>query len=71
MKNNYFNRKGEDENMKMRIKYFDGATKMEKIAKEIGIDVYSNKDSSYVPVGERAMIPLGFALELPQGWRVI
>ena len=59
--------KGEDEKMKMRIKYFDGATKMEKIAKGNWIDVYSNADI-FVPVGERAMIPLGFALELPQGW---
>ena len=59
--------KGEDEKMKMRIKYFDGATKMEKIAKGNWIDEYSNADI-FVPVGERAMIPLGFALELPQGW---
>ena len=59
--------KGEDEKMKMRIKYFDGATKMGKIAKGNWIDVYSNADI-FVPVGERAMIPLGFALELPQGW---
>ena len=59
--------KGEDEKMKMRIKYFDGATKMEKITKGNWIDVYSNADI-FVPVGERAMIPLGFALELPQGW---
>ena len=59
--------KGEYEKMKMRIKYFDGATKMEKIAKGNWIDVYSNADI-FVPVGERAMIPLGFALELPQGW---
>ena len=59
--------KGEDEKMKMRIKYFDGATKMEKIAKGNWIDVYSNADI-FVPVGEKAMIPLGFALELPQGW---
>lgn len=40
---------------------------MEKIAKGNWIDVYSNKDI-FVPVGERTMIPLGFALELPQGW---
>lgn len=53
--------------MKIRVKYFDGATKMEKIAKGNWIDVYSNKDI-FVPVGERVMIPLGFALELPQGW---
>jgi len=53
--------------MKIRIKYFEGATKLEKISKGNWIDVYANKDV-FVPVGERAMIPLGFALELPKGW---
>lgn len=53
--------------MKIRIKYFDGATKLEKIAKGNWIDVYARKDI-FVPQDERAMIPLGFALELPDGW---
>lgn len=53
--------------MKIRIKYFEGATKLKKIEKGNWIDVYSNKDV-FVKLGERAMIPLGFALELPQGW---
>ena len=53
--------------MKIRIKYFDGAVKLQKISKGNWIDVYSNKDV-FVPTNERAMIPLGFALELPQGW---
>ncbi|MDU5206319.1 MAG: deoxyuridine 5'-triphosphate nucleotidohydrolase [Clostridioides difficile] len=53
--------------MKIRIKYFEGATKMKKIIKGNWIDVYSNKDV-FVKEGERAMIPLGFALELPEGW---
>ena len=53
--------------MKMRIKYFEGATKMKAITKGNWIDVFANKDV-FVPVGERAMIPLGFALELPPGW---
>jgi len=53
--------------MKMRIKYFEGATKLKKIAKGNWIDVYANKDM-FIPIGERAMIPLGFALELPEGW---
>ncbi|OSA89125.1 UNVERIFIED_ORG: deoxyuridine 5'-triphosphate nucleotidohydrolase [Clostridium botulinum] len=53
--------------MKIRIKYFDGAKKLEKISNGNWIDVYANKDV-FVPVGERAMIPLGFALELPKGW---
>ena len=53
--------------MRIRIKYFEGATRLKKIKKGNWIDVYSNKDT-FVKEGERAMIPLGFALELPQGW---
>lgn len=53
--------------MIIRIKYFNGATKLEKIRKGNWIDVYANKEV-FVRVGERAMIPLGFALELPKGW---
>ena len=53
--------------MKIKIKYFDGATKLKKISKGNWIDVYANKDI-FVPVNDRAMVPLGFALELPKGW---
>ena len=53
--------------MKLRIKYFEGATKLKKITKGNWIDCYANKDI-FIAEGERAMIPLGFALELPQGW---
>lgn len=53
--------------MKIRIKYFDDSTKLKKIQKGNWIDVYANKDI-FVKEGERAMIPLGFALELPRGW---
>lgn len=53
--------------MKIRIKYFQGATKLQKISKGNWIDVFANKDV-FVPLNERAMIPLGFALELPKGW---
>ena len=53
--------------MKIRIKYFEGATKLKKISKGNWIDVYARKDI-FVPLNERAMVPLGFALELPQGW---
>lgn len=58
---------GEKKYMKIRIKYFEEATKLKKITKGNWIDVYSNKDV-FVKEGERAMIPLGFALELPSGW---
>ncbi|EOU1681871.1 deoxyuridine 5'-triphosphate nucleotidohydrolase [Clostridium perfringens] len=53
--------------MIIRIKYFDKATKLKKITKGNWIDVYANKDV-FVKCGERAMVPLGFALELPEGW---
>ena len=53
--------------MKLRVKYLDGAKKMEKITKGTWIDVYAYEDT-FVPVGQRKMINLGFALELPQGW---
>lgn len=53
--------------MKIRIKYFDGATKLKKITKGNWIDVYSREDV-FIPVGEQRLIPLGFALELPEGW---
>lgn len=53
--------------MKIRVKYFEGATKLQKIEKGNWIDVYANKDI-FVEVNERAMVPLGFALELPKGW---
>lgn len=57
----------ENDKMKMRIKYFEGATKLEKIAVGNWIDCYASKDI-FVGENDRAMIPLGFALELPKGW---
>ena len=53
--------------MKLRVKYLEGATRMNKITKGNWIDVYAYQDI-FVPEGERAMINLGFALELPKGW---
>ncbi len=53
--------------MKLKIKYFKEAVKLKKISKGNWIDVYANKDV-FVALNERAMIPLGFALELPKGW---
>lgn len=57
----------ESNTMKIKVKYFDGATKLKKIEKGNWIDCYANKDI-FIPQHERAMIPLGFALELPKGW---
>lgn len=53
--------------IEMNIKYFEGATKLEKVEKGNWIDVYARKDV-FVEHNQRAMIPLGFALELPEGW---
>lgn len=53
--------------MKIRIKYFKDAIKLKKIEKGNWIDIYANKDV-FVKAKDRAMIPLGFALELPKGW---
>lgn len=58
---------GENENMKIRVRYLDGAKRMEKTTKGNWIDVYAYEDK-FVPEGERAMINLGFALELPEGY---
>lgn len=50
----------------MRIKYFEGATKLEVNPKGNLIDVYANEDV-FVPYMGYAMIRLGFALALPKG----
>lgn len=51
----------------IRIKYFEGATKLKKIDVGNWIDLYANKDM-FIPEGTRAMIPLGVAMELPEGY---
>ena len=53
--------------MKIKIKYLEDAKRMEKIVKGNWIDVYAYEDV-FVPVNERKMINLGFALELPNGY---
>lgn len=55
------------ENLKIKIKYFEGATKIGKIEKGSWIDLYAAKDVR-VYEGERAMIPLGVAMQLPDGY---
>ena len=51
----------------IRIKYFDDAKKLEKISMGDWIDLYANKEM-FIPEGEKAMIPLGVAMELPEGY---
>ena len=53
--------------MKIRIKYFEGAKKLEKIEKGDWIDLRANKDI-FIPKGEMRLIPLGVAMELPTGY---
>ena len=53
--------------MNIKIKYFDGARKLEVISKGNWIDVYANEDIM-IEEGKRAMIPLGFAMQLPEGF---
>ena len=53
--------------MKLKIKYFNNAKKLEKISKGNWIDVYANEDV-FVLKNHSETIPLGFALELPKGW---
>ena len=61
-----YKKEGEDK-MKIRVKYLDGAKRMQKIVKGNWIDVYAYEDK-FVPEGERAMINLGFALDMPEGF---
>ena len=55
--------------MKIKIKYFDNAKELNMIEKGNWCDLYANKDM-FIPEGERAMIPLGVAMELPEGYEV-
>lgn len=53
--------------MEIKVKYFDGAKKIEKIEKGDWIDLYANK-TVFVPYMGQVMIPLGVAMELPKGY---
>ena len=53
--------------MKIKIKYFDNAKELNIIEKGNWCDLYANKDM-FIPEGERAMIPLGVAMQLPEGY---
>lgn len=56
--------------MEIKIKYFEGSKKLSKISKGDWIDLYSNKDVAMVP-GQRYVIPLGVAMQLPEGYEAI
>lgn len=56
-----------NDKLKIRVKYFEGATKIQKIDKGDWIDLYAAKDI-FIKENERKMIPLGVAMELPEGY---
>ena len=53
--------------MELKIKYFDNARELEINPNGNLIDVYANADV-FVPYMGQAMIPLGFAMQLPLGF---
>lgn len=54
--------------MNIKIKYFDSAaTRIEKIEKGNWIDLRAAKDMA-ISAGTSAMIPLGIAMQLPEGY---
>ena len=53
--------------MKIKIKYFDNAKELNMIEKGNWCDLYANKDM-FIPEGEKMMIPLGVAMQLPEGY---
>ena len=58
-------------NMELKVKYFPGQDKkLQFIEQGDWIDVYANEDV-FIPKGEMRLIPLGFAMELPQGYEAI
>lgn len=56
--------------MQIKIKYFEGARKLSKIDKGDWIDLYSNEEVPMIP-GQRYVVPLGVAMELPEGYEAI
>ena len=62
----YMNKTEWSGSMDIKIKYFEGATKLKINPKGDLIDVYSREDV-FIPKDEMRMIPLGFAMQLPKG----
>lgn len=55
------------ENIDIRVKYFDPACKLEKIEQGDWIDLRAAQDV-FIRQGETCCIPLGVAMELPEGY---
>ena len=56
--------------MNIKIKYFEGATKLQKIDKGSWIDVYAREDV-FIPLHLDSKVPLGFAMELPENYEAL
>lgn len=56
--------------MNIKIKYFEGAEKIEKISQGDWIDLKTYRGVA-LKAGEFRMIPLGVAMELPKGYEAI
>lgn len=55
------------EELHVKVKYFEGATQLEDISIGDWIDVYARKEM-IIPVNTADCVPLGFAMELPDGY---
>lgn len=53
--------------LEVKVKYFKGATKLEKIDKGDWIDVYA-REEVILDKNDYALVPLGFAMQLPKGY---
>ena len=53
--------------LEVKVKYFKGATKLEKIDKGDWIDVYA-REEVILDKNDFALVPLGFAMQLPKGY---
>ena len=56
--------------LEVKVKYFNGAAKLEKIEVGDWIDLRANQSITLYE-GEHAMIPLGVAMELPEGYEAV
>lgn len=62
----YMNKTEWSGSMDIKIKYFEGATKLKINPKGNLIDVYSREDI-FIPQFDMKLVHLGFAMELPKG----
>lgn len=62
----YMNKTEWSDGMNIKIKYFEGAKKLEINPKGNLIDVYSREDI-FIPQFDMRLVHLGFAMELPKG----